>query len=395
MPKIEDSHLIVSQEKLDAEGYIRVPPPEQGPLNIPPPPPDFRTPLSSSPGNPSPLRSMLPLNIMPEMYTQRHYPDAPHFERSFPISNVTAQYNAAQALTMQAASVSSSRALVRPQSLDELVDLNTAGMPTKTLGYIGDSANRKAATAATLSYRPLSNPLTATDAGVTATVTIANFTMRVAGIGDLSVTGGSIPTLAFSTLYFIYYDDPDFAGGTVTFNATTVKENVLNNAGRFFTGSILTPADGAADTIGNNDGGVGAQFGYTFSSLATQYEHLEVSHAGWPTYAFDGVLTSCAVLLAHNVDPCGLDIFAYSNSQLPANQIKLRIYSKHTHTGGTVATGIIRYSTDGRASWTDVRNSTSDWDASVVPDEVTITGVLLASIAVEAYALQSGAGHRL
>jgi hypothetical protein len=130
-------------------------PPEQQRLNIPVP--DFGTTLSSSPGNPAPLRSMLPLDITPDMYVQRYHPDAPHFERSFPMASVTARYNAAQALTMQAASVSSPTPLVRAQTVDELpdgstrkavtavdatgralVDLSQAGHLNKTVDYIPD-----------------------------------------------------------------------------------------------------------------------------------------------------------------------------------------------------------------------------------------------------------------
>jgi hypothetical protein len=404
MPSIKDSTLNGPVEDL---GYTRLPPEQQN-LNVPPP--NFESSFSSSPGNPAPLRSLLPLNITPDMYVRRYYPDAPHFERSFPISIVTAQYNAAQALTMQAASVSSSEPLIQPQNLDQLpdgdihasplqtallrgqVDLSKPGVISKTLGNIADSANRKAATAANLSYRPLSNPLTATDAGVTATVTIASFSMRVAGIGDIAVTGGTIATLAFSTLYFIYYDDPNFAGGTVTHNATTIKENGLNNAGRFFVGSILTPADGAADTVGNNDGGAGAQSGSRFSCLATQYNDFDPATVTDPTKALDGMLSTFAGLSAIAGSPARLDIFGYPNSPFPPSQIKLTIYSSHTHTGVGTSTGIIRYSKDGGGTWTDVRNSTSDWDASATPDEVVITGVPVAVIVVQAYAHQLNAG---
>ncbi len=42
---------------------------------------------------------------------------------------------------------------------------------------------------------------------------------------------------------------------------TTNKEQALNAAGQFFLGSIMTPRAGAPDTIGNNDGGSGAQSG--------------------------------------------------------------------------------------------------------------------------------------
>lgn len=126
-----------------------------------------------------------------------------------------------------------------------------------------NGASRFAQTAGGLTYRPTSNPLTATDAGSNDTVSIAAFTMRCTGHADVSVSGGSITALSYSTLYYIYYDDATLAGGAVTFNATTTKETAINGSGRFFVGSILTPAASGAATVGNNDGGVGAQGGGT------------------------------------------------------------------------------------------------------------------------------------
>jgi hypothetical protein len=112
-----------------------------------------------------------------------------------------------------------------------------------------------------MTYRPTTNPLSATDAGATATVSVAAFTQRIQGFGDKSINSGSVTGLSFSTPYFIYYDDLTFDGGAVTYAAATTKETAINGAGRFFVGSILTPADGGADTVGQNDGGVGAQSG--------------------------------------------------------------------------------------------------------------------------------------
>jgi hypothetical protein len=115
-----------------------------------------------------------------------------------------------------------------------------------------------------VSYRPLSNPLTATDAGASDTISIAAFTMRIGGGTDLSISSGSITSLSYSTLYYIYYDDSTFIGGGVAFNATTIKEIALNAIGRFFVGSIKTPPAAGTATVGNNDGGSGAQFGQLF-----------------------------------------------------------------------------------------------------------------------------------
>jgi hypothetical protein len=109
-------------------------------------------------------------------------------------------------------------------------------------------------------YRPLSNPLTGHDAGTSAEIEVAEFTMQ-SGSSQVVCDAGVITLLAYNTLYFVYYDDPDFAGGDVTYNATTIKEDALFTENRFFVGSIQTPRKGAIDTIGNNDGGSGAQDG--------------------------------------------------------------------------------------------------------------------------------------
>lgn len=141
------------------------------------------------------------------------------------------------------------------------IAVNTAGQesaePTGVNALMG-------AVGAHSTYRPTTNPLTASGT----TITIAAFTNRVAG-SDISISGGSVTSLTADTLYFVYYDDPSLAGGSVTFAATTIKETALNDVGRFFIGSILMPETGAPDTVGNNDGGSGAQFGQSVAHTAT------------------------------------------------------------------------------------------------------------------------------
>jgi len=99
-----------------------------------------------------------------------------------------------------------------------------------------------------------SNPLTAHDAGSSATVNIAAFRMRIAS-QDIPLNSGSITGLSYDTLYYVCFDDPAFAGGTVSYQATTERETALGVPGRFFVGSISTPERRASDTIGNADGG--------------------------------------------------------------------------------------------------------------------------------------------
>jgi hypothetical protein len=99
--------------------------------------------------------------------------------------------------------------------------------------------------------------VTASDAGTDATVTIANHTRvyPVQGsidVPDVAITGGSITGLAYSTTYFIYYDDTTLADTTPTFQATTVSADaqVGAAAGRHFVGYVTTPASGGGSTSG-------------------------------------------------------------------------------------------------------------------------------------------------
>lgn len=140
---------------------------------------------------------------------------------------------------------------------------------------------------ANVSYTPLTNPLTGHDAGSSATINIASFTMRLAGIQDIGDSSGSITSLSYGTLYYVYYDDPFFAGGAVGYQATTTKSTALNGYYRYYDGSIVTPVAGGSDTIGNGDGGAGAQtgtfykfgFAYNGSTSATSSGVLSTSNA--------------------------------------------------------------------------------------------------------------------
>jgi hypothetical protein len=144
------------------------------------------------------------------------------------------------------------------------------------------------ASASNYSYRPLTNPLTATDAGASDTVNVAAFTLRIGG-NDVSVSSGSVSSLSRKTLYFIYYTDVAVAGGSVSYSATTTKETALSASGRFFIGSILTPDAGAPDTIGNNDGGVGAQTGTLYRIAPSQYVPLSIPGAATVTDVPKGI----------------------------------------------------------------------------------------------------------
>ena len=138
---------------------------------------------------------------------------------------------------------------------------------------VANGPSRGAVTAANASYRPLTNPLTAVDDGLVGSppvgeceIDIAAFTMRVAmqvagGGYDVSVNSGVITGLGYQITYHVYYDDPTYSGGAVTYYCNTDQAVALDASGRFYVGSIKTPPPGGVPTVGNNDGGTGAQSG--------------------------------------------------------------------------------------------------------------------------------------
>lgn len=112
-------------------------------------------------------------------------------------------------------------------------------------------------TARILSYPVPTDVLSAADVGADATITIDSHTriypvMGPYDIADVPVTGGTVTGLAFSTQYFVYYDDTTLEDPTPTFIATTDAETSQVGAasGRHYLGKITTPANGAADTSG-------------------------------------------------------------------------------------------------------------------------------------------------
>ena len=137
-------------------------------------------------------------------------------------------------------------------------------MGPTTLGSVPDGGGTYGGTAASLSYIPNINPLTSVDAGASATVNIASFLLVIRNrsiTSDVSYNSGSITGLSYGTVYYIYVNDPNMAGGTVTYLSSTTKSTVMTDSGNIFVGSIFTAVSGGATTVGNNDGGSAASQG--------------------------------------------------------------------------------------------------------------------------------------
>lgn len=92
--------------------------------------------------------------------------------------------------------------------------------------------------------------VTASDAGSDATITISAHTRAYGNGTSVAVDGGSLTGLLYSTYYYIYYDDPSRAGGSVTYAVTTSEVSAVQTGDRHLVGAVTTPAALDPDTGG-------------------------------------------------------------------------------------------------------------------------------------------------
>lgn len=107
----------------------------------------------------------------------------------------------------------------------------------------GDATDASSATALANSY-PTGLSISASDAGASITLTISahNRVYATDPQTTVAVNGGSIPGLAYNTVYYIHYLDPTRAGGTVTFLASTVSTDAAQINDNHSVGMVTTPA---------------------------------------------------------------------------------------------------------------------------------------------------------
>ena len=92
--------------------------------------------------------------------------------------------------------------------------------------------------------------LTATDAGASATVNVSSHT-RIYGDGTrVTVEAGSVTGLAYSTLYYIYYEDAGRGGTGLTYQASTNVDDAAQVGNTHLVGTVTTPAALDPDTGG-------------------------------------------------------------------------------------------------------------------------------------------------
>lgn len=140
------------------------------------------------------------------------------------------------------------------------------------------------------------------------TIDVAGFNLIVPGQPNIPIGSGAVTGLQYNTLYYVFFDDPGFVGGSFVFGASTDRSDALKQAGRVFVGSITTPFSGGPDTAGNNDGGAGAQVGGT-SHISMAVATPSTSGTGSvtnPNAAIDGTQSSFAALASGSSGGGGL-----------------------------------------------------------------------------------------
>lgn len=96
--------------------------------------------------------------------------------------------------------------------------------------------------------------ITATDAGADVTIDISAHTRHYpqpdGSTVNKAVNAGQLTGRAYSTRYYIYYDDAARTGGAVTYASTTSEATAAQIGDRHVVGSVLSPAAAGAPTGG-------------------------------------------------------------------------------------------------------------------------------------------------
>jgi hypothetical protein len=114
-----------------------------------------------------------------------------------------------------------------------------------------DAADTAAAQTNLVNSYPGGLTLGATDAGTDASISISAHTRVYADGTSVSVNSGALTGLAYSTLYYVYYDDADRTGGAVSYASTTSGATAAQIGDRHLVGAVTTPAGGGGPTTGD------------------------------------------------------------------------------------------------------------------------------------------------
>ena len=130
-----------------------------------------------------------------------------------------------------------------------LIDFSQPGHLNKTMDYMGEGSDylRMPAPPGVSS----SGGATLTQSGTGTTIDVAAGTMYIGNL-TMNFNAGSVNPGSYGT-YYVYFDSPNYAGGAVTFYATTNPAVLAQSPWRFALGSITT-ASGGGGTGGGSGG---------------------------------------------------------------------------------------------------------------------------------------------
>lgn len=93
--------------------------------------------------------------------------------------------------------------------------------------------------------------LTATDVGASVSITVSSHDRVYTNGTTVSVDSGSLTSLSYNTVYFIYYDDPTYSGGAVSYSETEIEATAAQTGARHLVGVVQTPAALDPDVLGD------------------------------------------------------------------------------------------------------------------------------------------------
>lgn len=134
---------------------------------------------------------------------------------------------------------------------------NAAGTSTPSAAIQTNALNTTAdLTLNNAACTPTTQPLAAATGGSAnhATINVASFVVQYP-FGTVNYNSGSITPLLDNTQYYVYTDDPTYAGGARVYAASTAVPNVTANENRLYLGTITTPVFGGGATGGHGGGG--------------------------------------------------------------------------------------------------------------------------------------------
>lgn len=163
------------------------------------------------------------------------------------------------------------------------------------------------------------NPLS--QSGTTKTISIAAHTIQW-GTNSVNYSSGSVTPLAYGA-YYVYADDPTFAGGSVTYVSTATPLDIFSNDGRVYFGSIQTIASGGTRpsitgispttaAVGMSVTVTGTNFGSTQgSSMLTFNGVIATSITSWGSASIVAQVPSAATTGYVNVTVSGVASTGY------------------------------------------------------------------------------------